>query len=169
MTLGLYENFPTNLHLVESFNSALSSKQLQQKLLQALYQANREEFTFEEISNPTVPEGKVIFEFGLADAGDFNYIDDAELKKALVFVAKERLHSVDFFCLIRYYKGSGEKKKALKFDYYMLRTVFGKDVLEVQVFHERGPRYVSPQDLMMFIVDRLNAGSNRKVLKKRNA
>ena len=166
MTLGFYENYPQNIHLVESFNSALSSKQLQQKLIQALYEANRREFRFEEISNPTVPEGRVILEFGLAEDGDFSFIDDAELKKAQSFFAKEKVHSIDFFCVIRNYKGSGEKKKALKFDYYMLRTVFGKDTFEVQVFHERGPRYISPKDLMMFIVDRVNAASNRKVLKK---
>jgi hypothetical protein len=166
LTLGFYENFPQNIHLLESFSSSLSSKQLQQKLIQALYDANRREFSFEEISNPTVPEGRVILEFGLAEGGDFNFIDDAELKKALCFFAKEKVHSIDFFCAIRNYKGCGEKKKALKFDYYMLRTVFGKDTFEVQVFHERGPRYISPKDLMMFIVDRINLASNRKVLKK---
>ena len=47
---------------------------------------------------------------------------------------------MDFFCSIRYYKGSGEKRSPLKFDYYMLRTVFSKDIFEVQVFHERGPK-----------------------------
>ena len=72
---------------------------------------------------------------------------------------------MDFFCAIRYYKGNGEKKTALKFDYYMLRTIFGKDTLEVQVFHERGPRYVSPEDLTMFVFNRINEASNRKVLK----
>jgi hypothetical protein len=168
VTLGLYENFPQNIHMVESFNSVLSIKQLQLKLIQAIYDANRREFSFEEIANPTIPEGKVIFEFGLAESEDFNYIDDEELKKALVFFAKERVQTIDFFCAIRNYKGSGEKKRALKFDYYMVRTVFSKDKLEVQVFHERGPRYISPKDLMMFIVDRINEGSNRKVLKKGN-
>jgi hypothetical protein len=168
LTLGFYENFPQNIHIVETFNSTLSSKQLQRRLIQALHTANRREFSFEEIANPTVPEGKVIFEFGLAESGNFNFLDDEELKKALNFLGKERLHSMDFFCAIRYYKGNGEKKTALKFDYYMLRTVFGKGMFEVQVFHERGPRYVSPEDLVAFVFDRINEASNRKVLKKAN-
>ena len=166
MTLGFYENFPPNIHRVESFNSTLSSKQLQQKLIQIFYEINRKEYSFEEIANPTVPEGKVIFEFGMAESESFNYIDEEEVKKALNLLAKQRLHSMDFFCAIRYYKGNGEKKSALKFDYYLLRTVFSKDTLEVQVFHERGPRYISPEDLTMFIYNKLNETSPRKILKK---
>ncbi len=168
MTLGFYENFPSGIHGSERFISTISSKQLQHKLIQALYEANRGEFSFEEVSNPTVPEGRVIFEFGIAKAENFNYVDEEELKKAQVFLAKERVQSMDFFCSIRYYKGSGEEKTALKFDYYMLRTIFSKDHFEIKVFHERGPRYISPEDLTMFIFHKVNEASNRKVLKKAN-
>ena len=170
MTLGFYENFPANIHRIDSFNSSLSSKQLQQKLIQVFYDVNRKEFSFEEVANPTVPQGRVIFEFGLAESEGFNYIDEEELKKALSFLAKERLGSMDFFCSIRYYKGSGENRTALKFDYYMLRTIFSKDIFEVQVFHERGPRYISPEELTMFIFTKINESSsrNRKILKKAN-
>lgn len=170
MTLGFYENFPTNIHRVDSFNSTLSIKQLQQKLIQVFFEINRKEFSFEEVANPTVPQGRVIFEFGLAESEGFNYIDEEEAKKALNFLAKERLHSMDFFCSIRYYKGNGEKKTPLKFDYYMLRTIFSKDTFEVQVFHERGPRYISPEELTAFIFTKINESSNRnrKILKKAN-
>lgn len=168
--MGFYENFPINIHRIDSFNSTLSSKQLQQKLIQVLHDVNRREYSFEEITNPTIPQGKVIFEFGLAESGNFNYIDEEEAKKALNFLAKERLHSMDFFCSIRYYKGNGEKKTPLKFDYYMLRIIFSKDMLEVQVFHERGPRYISPEELTAFIFTKINEASNRnrKILKKAN-
>jgi hypothetical protein len=168
LTLGFYENFPQNIHRVDSFNSTLSSKQLQEKLIQVFYEVNRKEFSFEEIANPTVPECKIIFEFGLAESEGFNYIDEEEVKKALSLLAKERLHTMDFFCAIRYYRGKGEKKSALKFDYYLLRTVFSKEKLEVQVFHERGPRYISPEDLPTFIFNKINEGSTRKILKKAN-
>jgi hypothetical protein len=168
--LGFYENFPTNVHRIDSFISTLSSKQLQQKLIQFFFEANHKEFSFEEVTYPTVPQGRVIFEFGLAESEDFNYLDEEELKKIRKFLAKERLHSMDFFCSIRYYKGIGEKKTPLKFDYYMLRTIFSKDTFEVQVFHERGPRYISPEELTAFIFDKINESSskNRKILKKTN-
>jgi hypothetical protein len=168
LRLGFYDNFPKNIHIVERFNSVLSSKQLQRRLIQALYNANRKEFSFEQVANPTIPNGKVIFEVGLAESGNFNFIDDEELKKVLDFLDKERLHSMDFFCVIRYYKFSAGTKTSLKFDYYMLRAVFGKDTLEVRVFHERGPRYISPEDLTTFIFNTINETSSRKALKKAN-
>ena len=164
MTLGFYENFPLNIHMVESFNSTLSSKQLQQRLIQVLYEINRKEFSFEEAANPTIPECKLIFEFGLADAEGFNYVDEEEVKKVRNLLGKENLRTMDFFCAIRYYKG--EKKSALKFDYYLLRTVYNRGILEIQVFHKKGPRYISPEDLTLFIFNKTNEASNRKILKK---
>jgi hypothetical protein len=83
-------------------------------------------------------------------------------------VAKQQVGALDFFCSIRYYKSGGEKRQALKFDYYMLRTIFGKDTFELRLFHERGPLYIAPQDLTSFIVERLNEDSNRKILKEAN-
>ncbi len=168
MTLGFYENFPANIHRIDRFNSILSSKQLQQKLIQVFFNVNCKEFSFEEVTNPTVPQGRVIFEFGLADCESFNYIDAEELKKANNFLAKERLGSMDFFCSIRYYKGIGEKRTPLKFDYFMFRTIFSKEFFEVQIFHERGPRYISPEELTAFIFAKINesSSSNRKILKK---
>jgi hypothetical protein len=168
VTLGFYENFPSNIHMVESFNSTISSKQLQQRLIQVFYDVNRKEFSFEEVANPTIPECKLIFELGLAEAKSFNYIDEEELGRTLNLLEKERLHTMDFFCAIRYYKGNAEKKTALKFDYYLLRTIFSKDAFEIQVFHERGPRYISPEDLALFIFNKTNEAAKRKVLKKSN-
>jgi hypothetical protein len=168
VTLGFYENFPSNIHMVESFNSTISSKQLQQRLIQVFYELNRKELSFEEVANPTIPECKLIFELGLAEAKSFNYIDEEELGKALNLLEKERLHTMDFFCAIRYYKGNAEKKTALKFDYYLLRTVYNRDVFEIQVFHQRGPRYISPEDLTLLIFNKINEAAKRKVLKKAN-
>ena len=85
MTIGLYENFPVNIHRYDKFNSTISSKQLQKKIIQVLKDVNGKEYGFEEIANPTVPDGRVIFEFGLAESGDFNYIDEEEVKKTLSF------------------------------------------------------------------------------------
>jgi len=164
LTLGFYENFPSNIQLVESFNSTIPSKQLQQKLIHILYEINRREFSFEEAANPTIPECKLIFEFGLADNEDFNYIDKEEIKKVQNQLTIEQLQTIDFFCAIRYYKG--EKKKALKFDYYFIRTLYNKEKLEIQVSHKKGPRYLSPEDLTTFIINKINETSNRKILKK---
>jgi len=166
LNLGYYENFPKNIHTYETFSTTISSKKLQQNLIQLLHDINRKELSFEEIANPTIPKATVIFEFGLAEDGNFNFIDDKELEKALMYLAKERLGIMDFFCAIRYYRENGEKKTALKFDYYLLRTVFGKNILEIQVFHERGPRYISPQDLVDFLQSKINWDRSKRLLKK---
>lgn len=165
MTLGLLDNFPKNVHHIESFSTNASAKQLQERLLITLHEINQGEFTFEEVANPTVPQGTMIFEFGLANEVNFSYLDVEELSATLAFLNKNRLKTLDFFCSIRYYKCSGEKRTPLKFDYFLLRNVFGKDLLEMQVYHERGPRYISPQDLLVFIVTKVNKSQSKKVLK----
>ena len=164
--LGFYENFPANIHRIERFASFLSSKRLQQKLIQILNKINRERFSFEEVACPTVPECTIIFEAGLAEAKSFNYIDEEETKKVLAALRKATFQTMDFFCAVRYYKSVGEKKTPLKFDYYLVRFCFGKDSAEIQIFHERGPRYISPEDFVAFLVDQINKTSARKTLKK---
>jgi hypothetical protein len=162
--IGFYENFPVNIHLIETFTTPLSNTKLQVKLIQVLHDVNRRTFSFEEVSCPTVPECTIIFEVGLADAGSFNYIDEDETRKVLTALRRASFQTMDFFCAVRYYKGNGEKKP-LKFDYYMMRAVFGKNAVEIRVFHERGPRYISPEDIVTFLVNKINATSTRKILK----
>ena len=164
--IGVYENFPVNIHRIETCTSSLSTRKLQQRLVQVLQDINRRTFSFEEIAHPTVPACSVIFEVGIAEAKSFNFIDKEEAKKVLSMLRKETLRLMDFFYAVRYYKGTAEKKTPLKFDYYMIRVVFGKDTVEIRVFHERGPRYISPEDIVTFLVNMINEASARKILKK---
>lgn len=168
MTLGTYNNFPPNYHHIQTYFSTVSGRQLQQRLIQFLMEINRKEFSFEEVSIPTIPNGQIIFEFGIAEEGNFNYLSSEEAKRILSRVAKEQVAYLDFFCSIRYYKTSGEGRQALKFDYYLLRILFGKGTFEVQLFHERGPRYLSPEDLVEFLFKGVNGGSNKKILREPN-
>ncbi len=164
--LGFYENFPEGVHRIELFKLVLPSKKLQQRLIHVLNEINRKTFSFEEIANPTVPECTIIFELGIADAKSFNYIGEEEAKKALNALKKEPFQVLDFFCAIRYYKTKTEKKTPLKFDYYMIRFAFGKGTtMEMRVFHERGPRYISPEDITNFLVNQINKASAKKILK----
>jgi hypothetical protein len=164
--LGFYSNFPVNVQRIDTFSTHLSSKKLQQRLVQVLSEINRGNFTFEEVAYPTVPDCTIIFELGLAEAESFNFIDEEEMKKVLSALRKSPFQIMDFFCALRYYKGQGDKKKSLKFDYYMMRVIFGKNVVEVKVFHERGPRYIPPEDLVTFLVTKVNETSARRILKK---
>jgi hypothetical protein len=165
--LGIYDNFPLNIHRTESFTSPLSRKKLQQKIAQTFQKINQEKLIFEEVGNPTIPNSQIIFEFGIADGGNFCYLNEEEAQKLQNSLTNESLQTMDWFCLIRYYKNTEQKvKRPLKFDYYMLRIGFGeKGIVELQVFHERGPRYISPEDLVAFIARKLN-GTSRKTLKQ---
>jgi hypothetical protein len=164
--LGLYNNFPLNIHRIDSFSTHFSSKKLQQRMMQVLREINRGHFSFEEVAYPTVPDCVIIFEVGLAEAESFNYIDEEETTKVFNALRKAPFQTMDFFCSIRYYTGHGEKKKPLKFDYYMMRAIFGKNAVEIKVFHERGPRYISPEDLVTFLVAKVNETSTRQILKQ---
>ena len=163
--LGFYENFPENVHCTETFNSSLSSKKLQERFVQTFYEINTKTYNFEEVSHPTVPKCSVIFEVGIADSKIFNYIDKEELEKVLKALKKENIQTIDLFCAIRYYKNIEEKRTPLKFDYYLIRLFFTEKNLELRAFHERGPRYISPDDLTTFLVNKLNDLRLKKILK----
>jgi hypothetical protein len=166
--IALYENFPEqSIHEKENFTFNLSNKKIQKKLMQALRNVNRRTFTFEEVGNPTIPGCTVIFEVGIADSNSFIFIDEDETKRVLGALRNEAFRVMDFFCAIRYYKDYTSNKKPLRFDYYMVRFIFAeRDWLEMQVFHERGPRYVSPKDLTAFLLKKINETSASGVLKK---
>ena len=164
--LGRYENFPQNVHLSEAFEFRLSRQKIQQKIIQVFQELNRRTFSFEETGIPTAPNCSVIFEFGIADTGNFNFLSEAEAHRLQNSLAEESMRVMDWFCAIRYYKNTQPKKTPLRFDYYMLRLSFGeKGAVQALVFHERGPRYISPEDLLAFIVGKVNGTSKRKALK----
>jgi hypothetical protein len=162
--LGFYDNFPTNIHRTEKFTSHISNRALQQKLIQVFREINSKTFSFDEIVHPTLPDSTIIFEMGLAEGNSFNYIDRKETKKVCSALRKDALRMIDLFCAIRYYKGTVEKKTPLRFDYYMIRMAFNGNTVEIQVFHERGPRYISPEDITSFLVKETNKNAERKTL-----
>ncbi len=164
--LGFYENFPQTIHRVETFTFSLSRRKLQQKVAQVFQEINSETFSFEEVGNPTVPNGTVIFEFGIADNEGFSYLTGEEAKRLHDFLKTESLQVMDWFCALRYYKKNKAKKSPLRFDYYMLRMGFGQGTMEISVFHEKGPRHISPEDLVNFIEQKINQLSIRKILKR---
>jgi hypothetical protein len=153
--LGFYEIFPKKVHTMAYFRTAASKKRLQRALTQTLHKLNNETFSLEDVTGPSVPQCTVILEFGIADEVNFNYLDEKETNKAFKVINKKPFKIMDFFCAIRYYKTQNKKKTPLKFDYYMLRFTFNKKSTEIQVFHERGPRHVSPEEIVNFVVNKI--------------
>jgi hypothetical protein len=132
--------------------------------MQTLQKINKKKFDSEDVAIPSLFQCTVIFEFGIAEANSFNYLDEEETDRVLEAIQRKPLQIMDFFCAVRYYKIQNERKASLRFDYYMMRFIFNKDSVEIQVFHEKGPRYVSPEDITKFVADRINKASSKKVL-----
>jgi hypothetical protein len=165
--IGLSDNFPKRIHRLERYETTVATKKIQKKLVQVLEKINRKTFSFEEVSHPTIPNCKIIFETGLAEAKDFNYIDEVEKIRFLKALKKETFNLLDFFISIRYYRIKEKKSAPLNFDYYQIRISFDKKTIEAKVFHERGPRYISPEDLITFIINDLNKNSTKKIIKSK--
>jgi hypothetical protein len=163
--LGFYENFPQNIHKTARFTTAISNKRLQKTIIQVFYEVNGKAFKMEEIAAPSIPNCTVIFEFGIAEAEAFDYLDGEETDKVLRAINKKPFQTMDFFCAIRYYKEQNGKKNPLRFDYYIIRFIFNKKIMETQIFHERGPRHITPEDIANLIVNKVNGSSSRKILK----
>jgi hypothetical protein len=165
--LGLYDNFPENIHRIENFVSALPDQKLQKKLIQTLQEINRKPFSFKEIGHPTMHDAKVIFEVGIAEGTSFTYIDAEETKILLSVLKKQAFRAMDFFVAVRYHKDDTQKRTLRKFDYYMIRFIFvGNNSVELQIFHERGPRHTSPEDVVELIEKEVNGASAKKILRK---
>jgi hypothetical protein len=164
--LGLYESFPRAAHTIKQYATLTSNMSLQQELTQTLHKLNTQTFSLEKVTDVSIPECTTSFEFGIAQANDFNYLDEEETKAVLKTISKKPLQVMDFLCVVRYHRLRGEQKTPLRFDYSLIRFTFGKNMMNMQVFHERGPRHTSPEDISNFIVSRVNEGSSKGILKE---
>jgi hypothetical protein len=164
--LGFYEGFPATVHKTMYFTSYVSNRSMQQKLTKSLHAMNSQTFSLEKLADPSIPECSANFEFGIAEGGGFTYLDDEETARVLKLLRKKPLQTIDLYCVVRYHRLQWEKKTPLRFDYYMIRFMFNKGLMEAQVFHERGLRYVSPEDAVNAIVNKINEASLKKMLKE---
>lgn len=163
--LGFYANFPQNIHKAETFSSSISSKKLQQVLVETLYRLNSENLSLEEVASPSIPGCKIVFEFGAAEGNDFNYLDAEEKERLMKALKKKPFQIMDFLCIIRYQRMQDKRKTRMRFDYYMLRLLFGEKLAEIQVSHEKGIRHTSPDDIVKLVVNRINTSFSKKVLR----
>jgi hypothetical protein len=164
--LGLYENFPRTAHSTMHYATLTSNKNLQQKLTQTLHNLNTQSFSLEKITDVSIPECLASFEFGIAYVNDFNYLDDEETETVLKTINKKPLQVMDFLCVVRYHRLQDKKKTTLRFDYSLIRFSFQKNTMDIHVFHERGPRHVSPEDIPNFIVSKVNEASSNRAVKE---
>jgi hypothetical protein len=162
---GFYETFPQNVHKIKHFVTPISSRRLQQTLIQLLHELNEKTLGLQDVGTPSITDCDTVFELGIAEDNGFNYLDDEETTKTLKIIQKSPLQILDFLCAVRYYRIVNETRKPLKFDYYMLRFTFNPKFLELQLFHERGPMHILPEELGDFVIKKINEAFRRRVLK----
>jgi hypothetical protein len=152
--IGLYENFPENYHGIARFYYKAPEKKFQEIILKALHELIRKDgFDFPSIY--AVSECKVNFDVGIADVLTFNYLDNETLTEFSKIV-KAPLHTLDFLFVIRYYKKNVRNRlKPLKFDYFILRFLFNNENVEFLIFHEKGTRRISLEELTKIISNRV--------------
>lgn len=147
--LGKFENFPIFAHKEKTFRFNDSLKNIQRRIIKSIYSLNGKEIPSSLIFNGIDAGFNVIFEIGIAEGLNFNYLDETELKRFLNHLENENFKVLDFFLLSRYYVADS-KKRPLKFDYQMIRLEFSKDSFTVKVYHERGPRRIQLEELIDF-------------------
>ena len=110
------------------------------------------------VTNTSPANCTVNFEFGIADADTFNFLDEDELKKIQKTLKQQpTLPVLDVYCVARYHltKADG-KRRPLKFDYGMLRFAFGKRTMELFIYHERGTQRIPLENMAHFIRNQVN-------------
>jgi len=152
---GVYENFPEMHHGVVRFSHKNPTKELQKVLIQCLCQLNQQE---EELDIPESSRHNVNIkmDFGIADGLTFNYLNKEVLQHCQAISSQQTFPALDFLCIIRYYAKEKGKRSPLRFDYHMLRFLFRESEVELQVFHEKGTRRLSTEDLVTFLAEKIN-------------
>ena len=101
----------------------------------------------------------------MAEAEEFNYLDEEELNKFRKSVVNKTISILDFFCVVRYHVDKKGKRVPLKFDYHLLRFMFYSSSIELRVTHERGAQHISLEELLALIAKRVNESLLKERLK----
>ena len=155
--LGRFDNFPIFVHKTKTFKINAPSGRAQQNVIEALHGLNGKEISSSGTFDGIDAGLKVIFEVGVADGVNFNYLDDLELKRCLNHLKGGGDFKVlDFFFVNRYYKVDNKRRmKPLKFDYQLIRFEFSNKNLIIKVYHERGPRRIQLEELIDFLAKQI--------------
>lgn len=157
--LGRYANFPAIIHGTARLSHQISLPRLKQLIIAALQNMNvrKEPYEISVSDHPGVYAGERSFEIGVADDVYFNFLDDAEAKRLLKHLSEgENLSLLDFLVIVSYYYVREGKTIALKFDRHILRFIFYDNIVELNLFHEKGIRRTPLDDFLKYIIDNIS-------------
>lgn len=165
--LGRYQNFPTNIEGFARYNYPASTQTLQLALTKALYTLNKETIDIAAITEAGPTNCTVNFEFGVGHEDTFNFLDTEELENVEKTLKQQALPVLDIYFVARYNRTRPDgKRRSLKFDYGMLRFAFGRENMELFVYHERGTQRIPLDNLASFLKDQINLQLSAEKKKK---
>ena len=163
--LGEYKNFPKNIQGIALLRYQESTKSIQKTILHTFNKLNQDISNFFDVTPYLCQNCKVGFEFGIADSIDFIFLDNKVLERCERNLSENNWNSIDFFIIICYYRIKEDNKRVpLKFDSHIIRFIFYKDFLELQIHHEKGPQHISLDDLTDFITKKINSELSQQKL-----
>jgi hypothetical protein len=154
--LGFYQDFPEIPHAKATFTSANPAKTLQKAVAKVAGNLNTQEFVLETIAHATQDNCNVGFELGIAEATTFNYLTSEEVDRFIMSLTEKSVLNIDLLCIVKYHLASRQKRRPLKFDYYLLRFIFRRSEAQLRVFHERGAQHLSIEELVEFLTKQIN-------------
>jgi len=155
--LGRYDNFPVSIQGIAQFTYPSSTQKLQSAIVQVLHKLNTQTIDMKTLTKASPANCLVNFEFGVADADTFNFLDEEELEKIKNVLKQQILPILDVYCVARYHiTGANGKRKPLKFDYSMLRFAFHRENIELFLHHERGIQRIPLEDLVLFLKNKID-------------
>jgi hypothetical protein len=155
---GEYENFPKNIQGIALFEYHEAIKNVQKAILFTFYKINQEIYKLSDVASYLDQNCEVGFEFGVAESSNFIFLDKKELERCVKFLSEKDFGSLDFLFIVRYYRIKVDSKKVpLKFDFQIIRFIFKRDFLELQIHHEKGPQHIPIDDLTKFMAKKINS------------
>ncbi len=156
MVLGCYESFPEIIHGLARFSFRISSKKVQRIIASIFHHLNQEKLSLSEIGFSFPGDCDVEFEIGVGKGADFIFFEKVEFGRIDETIKNEMLVYLDFLCALKYHTTDNHgKKTALKFDYYLMRSIFYENFVELLIYHDHGPRRVHVEDFLNFLIKRI--------------
>jgi hypothetical protein len=158
-SLGIFTNFPTIVHGTgEAFHKDPLHK-VQRATILALKELNnyRERYPLSVSGQSGTYIGTLGFEIGIADDLFFNYLDDETVQKLCKPLhPRRKYHLLDFLIIVTYHYTQQKKRIALNFDHFHLRLLFDKRRVEGRLFHNKGTRRISLDEVLNRVFNQIS-------------
>lgn len=156
--LGTLEQFPTVYHARASLLFDINTDSLQKAILRGLRELSQErrhlDLTIADL--PGYQSGEIKFKFGVGNKDGFDILDDKEAERVVRRIEEKGPFSTLDLAFHLHYSTSVSKKHKVHQDQYMARLAFQSGRVEILLYHLRGVRRTSPDELVRLLLSTTN-------------